>query len=210
MDIQIMESERFLYLDKPSEITCEEIFSSYPSLYPLHRLDTNTTGILVLGKSKEAANYFRIHKKDTQKFYLCVVNGAFPKDLMTQEFDILVQKPKVLVKKTPESLHCLHQIKRLTRNDKFSALVVKLITGRKHQIRAGLKALNHSIIGDLKYGNGKHFKRQALHAFAIQIPGDVFVHAQVPKDFQSALNSFCNISPSELDKKLIDALSNFT
>ncbi len=138
-------------------------------VYPVHRLDKPTSGVLIFALSSEIARklgeQMMAHQMD--KTYLAVVRGFAPE---YGEIDhALVEEPDKRVKGSRKSepqpafsrYRCLAtaelnvSIERYPQS-RFSLVEVKPETGRRHQIRRHLKHINHPIIGDAKHGRGRY------------------------------------------------------
>lgn len=145
-----------------------------------NRLDRNTSGLIVAGKSlrgtQEFARILRSH--DLRKFYLTVVRGRLDKKLRSVVYlSKDEQANKVDISQTPKEGYdkIETEIFPLIAGDKYSLAAIRLITGKTHQIRAHLAHLGHCVVGDTKYG-GKHLpdepSHQLLHAFLLCFPND--------------------------------------
>jgi len=126
---------------------------------PCHRLDTNTTGLVVFALTPAAARAFAegqaahlVHKE-----YLCVVCGRPPKtaDTVTSwwQKDEKTNKAVIRPERFTDSKEIITSYRILQEKDGLSLLSVTLGTGRSHQIRAQMAALGCPILGDAKYGN---------------------------------------------------------
>lgn len=156
-----------LYLYKKKEWDETKLFT--PCL--LHRLDTNTKGLIMIAKNYQTARILseKIKNHEIDKYYQCLVYGKF--NIVNQEVKAFWFKPKngnfVKIAKTKINANYLPiaMIYRVINYDKsknISHLEIKLITGRTHQIRAHLNFLNHPIIGEQKYVK-KEFKRNTKY-----------------------------------------------
>lgn len=131
----------------------------------MHRLDRQTSGVLFLAKTDEAAEKFRLlfEEGKMRKTYLARVKGKFPDDEVSCDFpvfcvshkDCLYDSKEALTEKERETAKEAKTIFKLEFFDKASdTSVVKCYpeTGRTHQIRVHLKALGHPIANDIVYG----------------------------------------------------------
>ena len=149
-----------------------------------NRLDRNTSGLIVCGKTLEGlrVNNELIKTKAVSKYYLALVKGRVEKSGSINAWLYKDEKTnKVTVKDKPFKSAVLIQTEYEV-IDYFkdaTLLLVKLITGKTHQIRAHLSSISHPIIGDFKYGDksvNEKFKReygiksQLLHSFRLVYP----------------------------------------
>ena len=129
-----------------------------PNLYVVHRLDKVTSGIIVFGKSKEAAQKFRALLSDDKihKTYLARVIGVFPEGeiIVDQPIDTDYQNNKMFIGENGKPSKTI--FKRLETNGKESIVECHPITGRTHQIRIHLSYLGFPISNDEKYGGKRH------------------------------------------------------
>lgn len=138
-------------------------------LYPLHRLDRPTVGVLVFAKNKETASALgkAFEAREVAKTYLTIVRGWFPEESIDLDYAIARDKGAPLkdarthfqrlatgvlpipVGKYPEA--------------RYSLVLAKPKTGRYHQIRKHLAHLRHPIVGDTVHGDGRHNKLYREH-----------------------------------------------
>lgn len=145
---------------------------------PCHRLDRNTSGLIIFAKNVETLRIMeKIFKnREIEKYYLALVNGNVLKD---GEINKPLKKDEnnsnVFINKTGKPAITQYHVLKKYKN--CSLLEIKLITGRTHQIRVHMASINHPVIGDKKYGNFKinqFFKKQYkyssqfLHAYKIK------------------------------------------
>lgn len=189
----VYEDENILVINKPSGIEIlDNLDNNLTKLvqdkysmnngfpYPCHRLDRNTSGLIIYAKNKEALDILntKIENHEISKFYKCIVIGILNKKESTLE-DYLFKDSKksiVYISSTPKQGYkkIITSYKVITENikDNLSTLEVELHTGRTHQIRAHLAHIGHPILGDGKYGvneiNKKFNKRsQELIAYKL-------------------------------------------
>lgn len=114
----------------------------------IHRLDKDTEGILIVGKtSTAAAKYSKIlNSPDTKKEYIALVSGNVESSSGTI---------KIPLEKDGRLVNAVSKYKVLEKKSDFTKLAVSIETGRMHQIRIHMAKAGHPIIGDDKYGNFK-------------------------------------------------------
>jgi tRNA pseudouridine32 synthase/23S rRNA pseudouridine746 synthase len=139
-------------------------------VYIVHRLDRETSGILILAKSEAAKTFLQGHWQETDKRYLTVVYGSLtPKAGTISSY--LTENSAFTVYSTPDPKlgKLSHTEFRVLKESKgFSLLEIHLLTGRKHQIRVHLSEKGHPVVGDRKYGKGNDaYATLALHASSI-------------------------------------------
>jgi len=184
-DFVIENNENFIVINKPAGIAVQSGTKSFKNVvdtlretkyfedskpFIVHRLDKETSGILIVAKTREYAqlftSLFRIRK--IHKTYLAVVYGEVSKEVKVLEDDlVLYEKERKIVQKATSFLKILRS------NSEYSLLEMRPITGRKHQLRKQLYNIGNSIIGDDKYyvKRGKDFiksKNLMLHAYEIK------------------------------------------
>ena len=142
----------------------------------LHRLDRNTSGLLMVAKTNEAHEYLVNAMKDgkTEKKYLAVVKGVINDD------EFIIDKP---IMRNPHQPHKMMVadggkdstsiVKVLERFEDATLIEVQLITGRTHQIRVHLSSINHPVYNDTLYGFGKmkiKTEEQVLESYKLSFP----------------------------------------
>lgn len=143
---------------------------------PVHRIDRNTSGIVIFAKSLTIANYlskvFKEHKLIKKTYYTLVKGKVENKGEINAPLQKNEKLNKVFINEELGK-QAITQYELVFSNDKYSYLKVNLLTGRSHQIRAHLSYINHPVIGDEKYGdfainrefkNQYNFENQFLHA----------------------------------------------
>ena len=171
----IFQDENILALDKPAFLTSEEISKTYPQWTLLHRLDKETSGILLLVKDgsdfhKQAKEAFK--QMQVLKHYTAIVEGIINEECVI-DAPLLIKKGKfarVSVSKTSEGQKAITQITPLEISGKKTKLDIIIKTGKTHQIRAHLAHIKHPIVGDVLYG-AKPATRILLHARHIALLG---------------------------------------
>lgn len=139
-------------------------------IFIVHRLDRDTSGIVIFAKSMEAKLRLQGRWEETEKEYIVVVHGRCEKKEATISTYLAENKAQVVYSTTDSTKGKLsHTAYRVLQETKeFSLLEVNLLTGRKHQIRVHLAEIGHPVVGDEKYGERKKaYNRLALHAKSI-------------------------------------------
>jgi 23S rRNA pseudouridine1911/1915/1917 synthase len=162
-------------------------------LWPVHRLDRDTSGILLFATSKEMREAVMDKWGVSEKIYLAIVEGC-PKErkgTINQPLRIDEKEYRMHVGKHPDAKPAIthYEVKQTT--PERSLLKVKIETGRQHQIRAHLAWLGHSIIGDERYG--KKGEKMGLHAKKLTIihpvkKKPISFEVDAPRDFYALLN----------------------
>ena len=163
----------------------------------VHRLDKDTSGLVIIAKNDKAHNRLSemFKNKEINKTYLAIVKGSLGRDkgsLETQMGRDPKDRKKMSVLKTGGKT-AITNYEVLDKNDKFSLVRVNIETGRTHQIRVHMKYLGYPILGDSVYGKeSKSVKRQMLHAYKLEflhpVTGkEMIIKSEIPKDFSEVL-----------------------
>ncbi|MBA4372972.1 MAG: RNA pseudouridine synthase [Thermodesulfovibrio sp.] len=166
-------------------------------VFIVHRLDRDTSGVLVFAKTLQAKTKLQGQWEETEKKYLAVVHGRCKnKEGMISTY--LAENAAHVVYSTPNPAkgklaRTAYRVLRET--SEYSLLEIDLLTGRKHQIRVHLAEIGHPVVGDEKYGAGRKVgKRLALHARALSFTHPVnnrrlFFETEVPEYFSKLLGA---------------------
>lgn len=209
------------YMRTKGELSKEQEKSFRPGI--ANRLDRNTSGIIIFGKSLGGLQAFAklLQSHDLEKKYYALVYGDFQKTGLQEHFlekdrgqnKALESERGKRVKSAFEKLACVE-----SSVGQLSLLSVQIFTGKTHQIRTQLSLLSHPIVGDDKYGDTRKNARlrktlpisfQLLHAYSLAFPkipessvlfslSEKCFFAPLPKAYLEILKSF------HLDAYLID------
>lgn len=159
---------------------CENQGARQPQIFPVHRLDTATAGIMVYAKTKKAASFLsnEITQNNFHKEYLAIVHNApeektaVLEDLLfkdtTKNKSYVVKRERKGVKKASLT-YTLLKIYR-SENDVFSLLKIRLHTGRTHQIRVQFASRKMPLLGDGKYGAADNIPTLGLFSCSLSFP----------------------------------------
>ena len=174
---------------------------------PVNRLDRNTTGLVLFGKTNMAVQQLNqmIREKDkVSKCYMTIVAGNLKKELHLRDRMVKdhANNKVTVLSMDQEGLEMETIVRPLEHCSRYTLVEVEIITGRTHQIRAHLAKAGHPVIGDVKYGdprvNGyvrRHYdlNTQLLHAYKLEFSGcsgeleylnGKVIRAELPEDFQ--------------------------
>lgn len=179
----MFEDENVIVLDKGCDIEVQgkdSLESAISGSIAVHRLDRNTTGVMIMAKNEEAAEALKQAFKDktVQKTYVCEVFGKPNFKGEVQKAYLVKDANRSEVKIYPnfvqKSVLIETKFKTVKVGEQTSLVTAELLTGRTHQIRAQLAYLGFPIIGDGKYGKNeinRKFKEkyQKLHCFSLKI-----------------------------------------
>ena len=166
----------------------------------VHRLDKDTSGILLVAKNDKAHINLseQIKNHEVQKTYIALVRGTIKENEATINMPIgrsTSDRKKMAVNKNGKE--AITHFKVLKRSDGYTLLEVKIETGRTHQIRVHLSHIGYPVVGDTTYSNGKNkwnVVGQCLHAKSLKfkhpITGkEMFLEAPLPEYFQEIIDT---------------------
>lgn len=187
--------------DNGSELTAFSILKKHVQksskenrIYTVHRLDRETSGVLVFAKSLEVKQALQDnwHTDVKRRVYVAVVEGKMEKEKDSIVSWLLENEKSLKIHSSPVDnggQQAVTHYKTIKSNDDYSLLEIELETGRKNQIRVHMQSINHPIIGDKKYGaKTSPIGRLALHArileFKHPVTGKVVkFETPVPRNF---------------------------
>ena len=166
----------------------------------VHRLDKDTTGLLIIAKNDKAHTNLseQIKNREVKKIYIALVRGIIPENEATINMPIgrstKDRKKMAVVKNGKEAVT---HFKVLNRFKNYTLLEIKIDTGRTHQIRVHMSEIGYPIVGDMVYSNGKNefgVEGQMLHAksldFKHPITGkQMHLEADIPKYFKDIIEN---------------------
>lgn len=164
----------------------------------VHRLDKDTTGLMVIAKNNESYRYLKelFETRQVRKEYLAIVFGNFDKKSGRIE-NFMDRDPrnrrKMAVRSTGRKAISEYEV--ISEVEGFSLIKVHIITGRTHQIRVHMTDINHPLLGDPVYGNFKHkfnLDHPLLHcthlAFKDKDGREMVFDKEVPEEFHKYKN----------------------
>ena len=151
------------------DIFRKSIFFSNSEPYTVHRLDKDTSGVLIIGKNRKTAqlftSLFRLRK--IYKTYIALCHGELQKNKGLWKDPLIRYENNKKIQENAETLYSV-----IDKNSSTTLLRMKPVTGRKHQLRKQLYNIKHPIIGDDKYkffSNNKSINKDLmLHAYSIK------------------------------------------
>ncbi len=179
---KIFEDKDIVAVDKPAFLTSEEVAKKI-GFGLLHRLDKETSGILLLYKNEDfrqkAIDEFRYQR--VLKEYIAWVNGIVSEPVTIESPILTIKKHKAYSKISNDGKEAISIVEPLIVEGKRSKVKVTIKTGRTHQVRVHLKSIGCPVIGDTRYG-GIPFERIMLHAHKIELLQYKFISNE-PKNF---------------------------
>ena len=215
----IYEDKDILVIDKPAGLTVHPapghsshtlvnaILAYYPDLAMsnelvrpgiVHRLDKDTSGLMVIVKNDPAREYIaaQFKRRAVTKGYLVLVKGRLSPEQGSIEAPIgrdSHRRRRMAVVESGKQANTQYQVRESF--DNYTLLEVSPVTGRTHQIRVHLSAIGCPVVGDLTYGvKSAHLQRQFVHAYrlGLRLPSTRQYHeftSPLPADLEQALES---------------------
>ena len=181
--------EDCLVVDKNAGVETEgallgELESLFDPVFPVHRLDANTEGLVLFARNEDAAARYEelFYRHELKKTYHAVVRGVPENNARLVHWvkkDADESFVRVCGESDPGAMRCELAYRILRTDGEQSLLEIELMTGRTHQIRVQMAVAGHPVLGDDKYGdrvfNKAHHRRtQALLAKRLEIDGHLF------------------------------------
>ena len=203
----LYEDQDFLICDKPANtISDSKVFAKLlqrNTLYPVHRLDKDTTGVILLAKNVAMQKLLEelFKKRQIEKVYHALVEGRSAKPVFKVENTLgklsQYEGQSIWGAVNEDGVYALTHFEVLKRAKDHFFIKCMPFTGRTHQIRVHLAEEGLPILGDIHYARDKEFKysaaRSLLHAYSLSFihpkqNATIHIIAPYPKDFKQALS----------------------
>ncbi len=184
-DVEIIyEDEDIIAVNKPAQIDSYDIQDAIEGAELLHRLDRDTSGVLLLGRNRDfiekAIKEFK--NRRVKKEYVAWVEGVVYETIEIDDPIHTIKKGKAFSKIDPvRGKKAYTKVIPEEIQGKKSKVKIEITTGRTHQIRVHLSSIGHPIVGDEQYGSYTKSKRMLLHSKKMNI-FDYEFEAKEPKD----------------------------
>jgi 23S rRNA pseudouridine1911/1915/1917 synthase len=197
----------------------DQSLDTIPRAGIIHRLDKDTTGVMVVARTLESHTYLvdKLQKREIKRGYQTIVCGQIIAggSIENKMGRHPVHRTKMAITNSGKTAITHYRVIKKFRH--YTHLDVQLETGRTHQIRVHMSHIKHPIVGDPVYGNNKsirkgvdpslsdiikNFKRQALHAYNLELPHPVTgkrmkFNAKIPSDIKSLIAALNNYDPAD-------------
>lgn len=235
----VFEDEHLVFVNKPPGVLSipdryrEDLFNvqtyihdMYGSIYTIHRIDKDTSGLMVFAKNDVAHKTINTLFENRQIFksYLAIVEGQFPNETLTVNEPLLYNKVAKRMEVNPKGKESTSHFSLLESFQTVSLIKAEIETGRMHQIRTHLRFAGYPLIVDSIYGFKDAFylseikrkrmnlaadqkewpllSRQALHSAVISFAAfgneyHVDLSEQLPKDLKAVLYQLRKLSKKE-------------
>ncbi|MEI6645579.1 MAG: RluA family pseudouridine synthase [bacterium] len=191
--------------------TAENVLSNYvrkgcarsnKHVYLVHRLDRETSGVMLFAKSEEAQQRLKDNWSNNEKIYYAVLRGHLKdkqgtlSSYLAEDEDLFVYS----VKDPSQGKLSQTAYEVVAENPTMSLVKINLLTGRKNQIRVQFSEIGHPVVGDPKYGRDDSFReRLCLHAKSIAFDHPysgkrLTFDTQLPQIFLRLFPTFCDTS----------------
>lgn len=212
MELKILYEDDFLLiLDKPAGIPVHpsmehftdslsngvkyhfDSINLHRKIRPINRLDRNTSGIVLFAKNEYIQECLakQMQNDEFVKEYIAICTGIFKKKSGIIDFPIARKNNSIIEREvSPNGEYAITNYKILKEFNNMSELLIRLKTGRTHQIRVHMSYIGHSLLGDDLYGEiSKLINRQALHAYHVKFKHPVSketidIYCEIPLDMK--------------------------
>ncbi|MBN2427004.1 MAG: RNA pseudouridine synthase [Deltaproteobacteria bacterium] len=175
-------------LEGDPELTQRLAYKKGATISPVHRLDRETSGVMLLGVDPETVRWFsrQFEERCISKEYVAVVHGCFEESIGAELVWDRPLAPAAGGRDNPagrgRKVPCTTRVQILDQSPHYTLIACTLVTGRKHQIRRHAKLAGHPVLGDSRYGSKRAvevvrtrhgFSRLALHSrsLELELPG---------------------------------------
>ena len=142
-------------------------------IFPVHRIDRETSGCLLFARGKESEQRLKLlfEKHDLKREYFAIVDGRVKENSGTWESKLMELESLDVVESTSEEgRDAITHFSVIHRSPKYTYLKLQLETGRKHQIRVHSSTAGHPVLGDDRYGSNENpIHRLCLHAWSLEL-----------------------------------------
>ncbi len=160
--------------------------------YIVHRLDKETSGIIIFAKSESAKQHLQqqFSERKVKRYYTAIVEGELPEDGTLSHFLIEDRNLRVWVvdEQTKGAREAITHWTLLETNGMTSKIELEIGTGRRHQIRVQMAEMGHPVAGDIRHGSKVHCNRLLLHATTLNFVhpnGNLLtLHSALPNEFE--------------------------
>lgn len=207
----LYEDEDVVIVNKPAGMVChpthehldddmgtllQNYYGSNLTIRAIGRLDKDVSGVMLYAKNKITASRLSKERSELKlhKIYHAIVEGKLENKQGTLKYSLDKVDGSKQRKITEHGKECITNYKVLKEYDHYSLVEISIITGRTHQIRAGMASVHHPLCGDALYG-GKtiYLNRPALHCYSLDFiqpftKKEIHVEIQEPQDMEVLLN----------------------
>ncbi|MGB5965427.1 MAG: TIGR01621 family pseudouridine synthase [Sulfurimonadaceae bacterium] len=203
----LYENDAFVLIDKPAGVNfhseeeaglvvqTKELLK-LEELYPVHRLDKMTSGLVLFAKTREAAQLFgkMFEERKIEKYYLAISLRKPKKKQGWVKGDMQSARRGDWMLLTTNTNPAITQFHSTALREGERGFLIKPHTGKTHQIRVALKSLGAPIAGDLRYARSEEAKKEErgyLHAYALRFTFDnkEYAFVQAPKEGERFLSA---------------------
>lgn len=152
-------------------------------VFIVHRLDKDTSGLMLFAKNVDVKNYFQENWDKVIRKYVAIVEGVVKEDSKTIKNYLKENKNFVTYSDSNGKL-AITKYKKIRSNKMYSLLEIEILTGRKNQIRFSMMNIGHSIVGDKKYGS----LTNPIHRLCLVATSLTFTHPVYKKEMTFNIN----------------------
>lgn len=183
----------------------------------VHRLDRPVSGLMVFARTSKAAR--RLHSEiisgNMDKYYAAVVETELPADGRWHRLENFLIREKDITKissnETKESQKAILFYRTVLTSNRYTLVLIKLDTGRKHQIRAQFSEIGAPVAGDKKYGSLNELRNSiCLHSVYLSFPHPTLkTEMKFCLDIPGSFLKFIQANPEKVKKEILDLTADF-